>query len=211
MNKQQSPTSLLVLETGARSRRLLAAGVTAAILGSMSLVGVSHAQVDTKPAPNVQQNAPQKPERPDGKRERMNPEQRFDRMINRLVPDASADQKARLKVISQTSFKEMGPLHDKGRELRDQRTALLAAPKIDRQALEQNRVAEQQLADQRSRIMTKTLADAAEVLTPAQRVKAAEEMKKHRGPFGFEHGRHHGGPDHKPGRGDTPPPPPPAK
>lgn len=207
MNKQQSPTSLLVLETGARSRRLLAAGVTAAILGSMSLVGVSYAQADQKPVPTAQQ----KQERAGGKHERMNPEKRFERMVNRLVPDASADQKARLKTIAQASFKEMGPLHEKGRELRDQRITLLAAPKIDRQALEQNRVAEQQLADQRSRIVTKAFADAADVLTPAQRVKAAEEMKKHRGPFGFGHGPHEGGHGHKPGQGDVPPPPPSAQ
>lgn len=66
MNKKQSPTSLLVLETGARSRRLLAAGVTAAILGSMSLVGVSYAQANQKPVPTAQQ----KQERPGGKQDR---------------------------------------------------------------------------------------------------------------------------------------------
>jgi len=41
--------------------------------------------------------------------------------------------------------------------------------------------------------MTQAFADAAEVLTPAQRVKAVEQLSKHRGSFGhrFGHGPRH--------------------
>jgi len=55
---------------------------------------------------------------------------------------------------------------------------LLAAPTIDRAALEQVRVAQMQSADARSRRTLQAMADAAEVLTPEQRAKAAERMRR---------------------------------
>lgn len=192
MNSQSTLTALPTTQSG-RARRLLIAGATATVVATMSLIGTSHAQTPQQPAPTVQQ----KHEHADGKHKRGGPEQaekRFERMLSHLVPDASAEQKGKLKAIAQANFEQLRPLHEKSREAREQRLKLLSADKIDRQALEQARVAEQQLADQRSRITTKAFADAAEVLTPAQRVKAAEQLKKHRGPFGF-HGKHHG---HKP-------------
>lgn len=206
MNNQQTRNAVQAISTGAsasastttRSRRLLIAGATAAIVGSMSLIGVSHAQTDQKPVPTAQQ----KQERHGGKHERMNPEKRFERMVDRLVPDASAEQKTKLKAISETAFKDLRPLHEQSRDAREQRLKLLSAPTIDRAAIEKARASEQQLADQRSRIVTKAFADASEVLTPAQRVKAAEQMKKHRKHFG-EHGPRHGG-KFKPGHDQAP-------
>ncbi|GGI19802.1 Spy/CpxP family protein refolding chaperone [Oxalicibacterium faecigallinarum] len=206
MNNQQARNNAVTIadqtSASARGRRLLIAGATAAIVGSMSLIGVSHAQVDQKPVPTAQQ----KQERHGDRDERMSPEKaekRFDRMLERLVPDASAEQKTKLKAISQSAFKELHPLHEKARDAREQRMKLLSAPTIDRAAIEKARAAEQQLADQRSRIVTKAFTDAAEVLTPAQRVKAAEQMKKHRKHFG-EHGLRHGG-KFKPGSDQAPP------
>jgi uncharacterized membrane protein len=72
---------------------------------------------------------------------------------------------------------------------------LLAQPTIDRNALERVRQTEQQLADQRSRRVTQAFADAADVLTPAQRTVAAEKLAKHHGHRGFHHG-HRGHHDH---------------
>ena len=70
---------------------------------------------------------------------------------------------------------------------------LLAQATLDRNAIEQVRQTQQQLADQRSRRMTQAFADAAEVLTPAQRVKAAEERGKRGHGFGHKgHGPRHG-------------------
>src|SRR5690606_38892322 len=123
-------------------------------VATMSLIGTSHAQTPQTPAPAAQQ----KQEHPGAKHKRMSPEQaekRSERMLARLVPDASAEQKGKLKAISQAAFEELRPLHQKSREAREQRLKLLSADKIDRQALEQARAAEQQLADQRSRITTK--------------------------------------------------------
>jgi Spy/CpxP family protein refolding chaperone len=56
--------------------------------------------------------------------------------------------------------------------------ALLAAPTIDRAALEQARVARMQVEDARSRRIVQAMADAAEVLTPEQRTKVAERFAK---------------------------------
>jgi Spy/CpxP family protein refolding chaperone len=55
---------------------------------------------------------------------------------------------------------------------------LLAMPVIDRQALEQLRAMQMQAADAKSRRMTQAMAEAAEVLTPEQRVKVAERLKQ---------------------------------
>jgi len=189
MNKQSSLITVPSQQAG-RTRRLLIAGATATVMASMSLIGISHAE--TAPAAATTTNVQQQ-QHTGSKHKRMSPEQaekRFERMLSRLVPDASAEQKDKLKAIAKANFEQLKPLHEKSREARVQRMKLLSAEKIDRQALEQARAAEQQLADQRSRITTKAFADAAEVLTPAQRVKAAEQLKKHRG-FGF-HGKHHG-------------------
>ncbi len=189
MNSQSTRHVPPTMHIGHTYRQLIA-GTTAIILTGMLLVGVSHAEPSQAPAPVAQQ----KHERADGKHKRGGPEQaekRLERMLSRLVPDATAEQKDKLKAIAQANFEQLRPLHEKSREARVQRMKLLSADKIDRQALEQARAAEQQLADQRSRITTKAFADAAEVLTPAQRAKAAEQLKKHRGPFGF-HGKHHG-------------------
>ncbi len=52
------------------------------------------------------------------------------------------------------------------------------APSIDRVALEALRAEQMQRADAMSKRVLAAVADAAEVLTPAQRVRFAEHMKK---------------------------------
>ena len=55
---------------------------------------------------------------------------------------------------------------------------LLAAPTIDRAAMEQVRAGELALAETASKRVTQAIADAAETLQPAQRAKLAEKMKQ---------------------------------
>jgi len=55
---------------------------------------------------------------------------------------------------------------------------LLAAPTIDRAAIEKLRAEQITLADASSKRMTQALADAGEVLNPEQRKKLAERMQK---------------------------------
>lgn len=110
-----------------------------------------------------------------------------DRMVQRFAEgvDATPEQKQRLSVIAQDLARDMAPQREQQRALRQRSMALLAAPVIDRAAIEAARAEQQALMDAGSRRFTQALADAAEVLTPEQRVKLAERMRafgERRGP-----------------------------
>jgi Spy/CpxP family protein refolding chaperone len=105
---------------------------------------------------------------------------RMNRRIEWLVKDVGGtpQQKDRLVAIATAAMAELRPLREQARAARHRGMELLAAPTIDRGALEQLRVAQMQAADARSRRMVQAMADAAEVLTPEQRTKAAERLKR---------------------------------
>jgi Spy/CpxP family protein refolding chaperone len=105
---------------------------------------------------------------------------RLDWRIGRLIKDVGGtpDQKNRLVAIWTAALADLQPLREQLRQARRAGLQLLAAPVIDRRALEQQRVAQMQLADARSKRMVQAMADAAEVLTPEQRLKVAERMKR---------------------------------
>jgi protein CpxP len=118
-----------------------------------------------------------------GRRERLDPEERARRLdyrIGRLVKDVggTAQQKDRLVAIAVAALADLRPLRDQAREARARGLDLLGAPVIDKRALEQVRVAQMQAADARSRRLVQAMADAAEVLTPEQRAKAAARLKE---------------------------------
>jgi protein CpxP len=118
-----------------------------------------------------------------GRRERLDPEEmarRLDWRIGRLVNDAGGtpQQKDRLVAIATAALAELRPLREQARASRRRGLELLAAPSVDRIALEQLRVTQMQLADARSRRMLQAMADAADILTPEQRTKVAERLKQ---------------------------------
>lgn len=98
-----------------------------------------------------------------------------DRMLDNI--GASGDQKSRIRTILQAGFQPMGRLHAGMHDTHASLHALLAAPTIDRAALERLRAGEIAQLDQASRTMVQALADAAEVLRPDQRVKLAGMMQ----------------------------------
>ncbi|MCU0868441.1 MAG: Spy/CpxP family protein refolding chaperone [Burkholderiales bacterium] len=102
-----------------------------------------------------------------------------ERMLKKV--DATDAQTQRIKQIVGTTLRELEGLHAQHRANRDAMTKLLAADTIDRAQLEAVRAAEMQLADQASKRMTQSVADAAEVLTAAQRAKLVDLMGRHRG------------------------------
>jgi protein CpxP len=117
-----------------------------------------------------------------GRRGALDPEERARRLdyrIGRLVKDVGGtpDQKNRLVAIATAALADLRPLREQARQARQRSLELLAAPVIDRAALEQQRLLQLQAADGRSRRIVQAMADSAEVLTPEQRVKAAEHMK----------------------------------
>jgi len=90
--------------------------------------------------------------------------------------EATPDQKARIHDILKTAMQSIMPLHKQMEEAHGSLHRLLAAPTVDRAALEKLRADEVAQLDQASRTLVNALADAAEVLTPAQRAKLAEKM-----------------------------------
>ncbi len=120
-------------------------------------------------------------------------ERRIDHMIQAI--NGTPEQKAKLTAIAQAAMADMKPLREQHIAARKKGMELLAAPTIDRGALEQLRAQQIQLADSMSRRMLAQMSDAAEVLTPGQRTQLAEKMKSRgeRGSHGGRGGMHGGG------------------
>lgn len=119
-------------------------------------------------------------------------ERRIDHMIKEV--DGTPEQKAKLTQLAQAAQKEMMPLREQLQAARKKGMELLAAPTVDRAALERLRSEQTQLTDTISKRVVAHMADAAEVFTPAQRAKLAEKMKSRQEGRGMRgHGGHGGG------------------
>jgi Spy/CpxP family protein refolding chaperone len=93
--------------------------------------------------------------------------------------DATADQKARIHAIMKTAMESVTPLHDKLMGTHHELHQILTAPVIDRSALEQLRASGIGDVDQASKVLVAAIADAADVLSPAQRAKLGTLMAEH--------------------------------
>jgi periplasmic protein CpxP/Spy len=116
----------------------------------------------------------------------MSPEQagkRIDKMVNWVLDDvgATAEQQQRVAQIAKEAAQELMPMRAQHKAARGRAVDLFAQPTIDRAAIEQLRVEELQLGEAASKRIAKAIADAAEVLTPEQRMKLAAKWKKRRG------------------------------
>lgn len=88
--------------------------------------------------------------------------------------DATAEQKAKLTTIAEAMATDLIPVHQKLEGAHARIAQMLRAPQIDRAALEALRAEHIALADDVSKRIAQGLADAADVLTPAQRAKLAD-------------------------------------
>ena len=118
-----------------------------------------------------------------GRRGPLEPEEmarRLDYRIGRLVREVGGtpQQKERLVAIALAARADLRPLREQNRQARLREIDLLAAPVIDRVTLEQARRTRMQLADTRSQRVLQARADAAEVLTPAQRTELAARFRQ---------------------------------
>ena len=104
---------------------------------------------------------------------------RVKHMLKRV--DATAEQQTKIKTIVEAAVKDTYPLREQRGAARAEAHKLLAAPIIDRAAVETLRGRQVALHDQASRLMMQAMLDAAEVLTPAQREKLAKDMAERRG------------------------------
>ena len=92
--------------------------------------------------------------------------------------DATDAQRAQIKQIMQAARADLKGQMDAGRKLQDQTLALYAAPNIDAAAIENLRQQAQAQRETASKRMSQAMIEAAGILTPEQRAKFAEKMKK---------------------------------
>ncbi len=105
---------------------------------------------------------------------------RIDKGVEWVLSDVGAtpEQKTRVAAIAKQTATELAPLRASHRAARRQAVELLAAPTIDRAAIERLRAEQMGSADAASRRLTQALADIAEVLTPEQRVQLKERLER---------------------------------
>ena len=103
----------------------------------------------------------------------------FDKMFTELLPDGTAEQKARLKVIAKSVHADLGTVHAQFSPVHQRAHALLLQSTVDRAGLEALRAEQVQQIDLASKRIVGALADAAEVLTPAQRARLNAHLKAH--------------------------------
>lgn len=120
---------------------------------------------------------------------RMDPAERRQRMehaIDRALTkvDATDAQRAKVKEILGAAMSDVSGLREAHEANRAAMVESLAGETVDRDRLERARRAEMDLADQVSRRFTLALADAADVLDPAQRKALAGLARNFRGPMG---------------------------
>src|SRR3569623_199775 len=139
----QSARSIDPQSSPARSRRWIMAGVAAAMLSAMSVAGVSYADNAPDQAPSQQHHGMDR----HGPKDPANAEKRIDRMVERLLPDGTPQQKAKVTAIARSAMNDLRPLREQQRAARAQGIKLLAQPTIDRAALEQVRVTQVRLAE----------------------------------------------------------------
>ena len=165
MNQQINDT-----KTAGKGRRWMMA---AALVGAIGAAGVSYAS-DTQDMGFGMHG---------GHHGQMDPEsmaKHVDKMVERIAPDATPQQKARLGEIAKSAFADLKPLREKMRDGHKRAHALLMAPTIDRVALERLRVEQMQNADALSKRILAAVEDAADVLTPEQRAKFAKHLEGRR-------------------------------
>ncbi|MDE0044355.1 MAG: periplasmic heavy metal sensor [bacterium] len=107
-------------------------------------------------------------------------EKRIDRMLDKV--DASDGQRAEVTGIVREAVADMKELRGLFQESRQTLLDTLGAETVDRQALEELRLANLQTVDQASRRLVTALADVADVLTPEQRRELVRHMQRHERP-----------------------------
>lgn len=91
--------------------------------------------------------------------------------------DGTPDQKAKIAEIAKATIKDLTPLRETHRAVQGKLATAMKAEKVDRTVVEQLRIEEIGLAETFSKRAAQALADAAEVLTPAQRAKLVERWQ----------------------------------
>ena len=106
----------------------------------------------------------------------------FDKLFTEILPDGTPKQRVQLKVIANSVHTDLGTFHSQFRTAHQRAHVLLLHSTVDRAGLEALCQEQMQQADLVSRRIVRGLADAAEVLTPSQRVRLAAHLAaRHKG------------------------------
>jgi Spy/CpxP family protein refolding chaperone len=107
----------------------------------------------------------------------------LERMLKHLYVeiDATEAQKQQLDPIVKQAAKDLLPLREQLHAGRREAAELLSQERVDPAALEALRARHIALADEASRRLTRALAEAADVLTPAQRKQLAAHFARRHG------------------------------
>ena len=105
-------------------------------------------------------------------------EKQIVRMVKHLAVeiDATSEQQTKLVTLIKTVAEDMLPMRDKMHESRQQALKLLTAANIDRDAIEAMRLAKLAEVDTISKNLATAVADAADILTPEQRLTVIERI-----------------------------------
>lgn len=169
MNEHKDNTDFTAVPKPRSGRRWMLAAALVAALGATGVAGASYAGVGHGGMHGH------------GRHHQMDPAsaaKHIEKMIERIAPDATAQQKARLNEIAKSAFADLRPVHGQLRDAHKRVHELLMAPVVDRGALEAIRVEQVQRVDAVSKRLLTAVTDAADILTPEQRVRFAEHMKK---------------------------------
>ncbi len=111
-------------------------------------------------------------------------QRRLDHMLD--LVNATDSQRSAIKAIFERMSSEMQPIRQEHKRLHDAMLTAFAAPTVDPNQVEQLRTQVAALADRGSKVVSKALLDAAQVLTPDQRQTLVQHMRQ-------RHGRRHFG------------------
>lgn len=113
-----------------------------------------------------------------------------DRRTRHMLDEVKASdaQKAKASALVSASVERGAPLAGKLRDNHVQMRKLMSAAMIDKAAIEALRAEQIRLMDEASKLMTQTMQDVAEVLTPEQRAKLADKLENRHGWMHHDHG-----------------------
>ena len=102
------------------------------------------------------------------------------RMLDRMLDGVNAtdDQRAQIKQITQAAAAELQSQRQAARDLRRHSLEVFTAPNVDAAAAESARQQLMALHDQTSKRMLQAMVDISRVLTPEQRAQIGERMKE---------------------------------
>ena len=120
--------------------------------------------------------------------DRMSPEKmgaRIDWGVDRMLTDATPEQKQKVATILKDAFKDLAPVREQMKAARADVVRVLKADKVDRAEIERLRAQRMGEMETASKRMTQAIGDLGETLTAKQRVEVVSRME------GFAFGRGH--------------------